>query len=945
MVRRVVARRGPRLLQLRLLKAAVAPNRGRLSDVYSRTSLESSLSSESFEATGSSVLAPEISELLSESAGARFYRADLQVHTPVDKAFEPRPEPTKPDERAQLALEYLGKAKERGIDLVGITEHNDVSWIDELRRAASELGVWLLPGFEVETKEGIHVLCLFDSNRSVSDLEDCLARIGLTKAKRVQRRLELRGEKDFRDLVPFVQDECGGICIAAHIESSKGLLTAIREGARVETWKTPELLAAQLAKPPAEIKSGNGRIVRGEDQNYHRDRLPAYVLTSDCRSAEKIGTESTWIKLGEVSVSGLRQAFLDPTSRIAYSDPATLRKGGRLLGVRWEGGFLDGIGLPINRDLNCLIGGKGTGKSTVVETIRYAFDLPSRTVEVGGAASQLLQYALKSGSKVSILVETGAPARVRYLVERTAPHSPVVRDERGNPLPEVTPQALLAPCVYGQKEIFGIAQSAQARLELLDGFAEDALRGVVERERLLVGRLGENAKIILDTRRRIDDATERLAELPNLEQWRERFKEAGFEELLRERRQLDREERVLTAADEALIRRLRAVDELDGGSGPPAVPASEDLVNDDLLDRARVALAAFDDRWSASIDTLRRQVSSARDELGQIREEWAVRRAGRAAEFDRALRELQERIPEVDPEQYLDVERRIEQLTPLRTVLGQLQQSLANVEKERLALVIQLDDLRGEKHRARSGAATRLNESLEGSVRVELTYQGDRAAFVERLTSLRTGTRADALRRMVEREDFTPSRFGKALRDRTLTNVFGVAEGQASTLERGLGEETLLELEIAELPDRVELLLDVSFGDGRDYRPLARLSPGQKSTAILLLIMQESREPLLIDQPEDDLDNRFIYDDIVRRLRGMKPARQFVIATHNANIPILGDAEQIVALDAQERDGGAVTGYVRARGAIDTTQVREAAEQILEGGREAFAFRRAKYGF
>ena len=103
------------------------------------------------------------------------------------------------------------------------------------------------------------------------------------------------------------------------------------------------------------------------------------------------------------------------------------------------------------------------------------------------------------------------------------------------------------------------------------------------------------------------------------------------------------------------------------------------------------------------------------------------------------------------------------------------------------------------------------------------------------------------------------------------------------------------------------LALDVGPTGTRDYRPLDRLSPGQKSTAILLLIMQESRDPLLIDQPEDDLDNRFIYDDIVQRLREAKPARQFVIATHNANIPILGDAEQIVVLDAKESDGGSVT--------------------------------------
>lgn len=196
---------------------------------------------------------------------------------------------------------------------------------------------------------------------------------------------------------------------------------------------------------------------------------------------------------------------------------------------------------------------------------------------------------------------------------------------------------------------------------------------------------------------------------------------------------------------------------------------------------------------------------------------------------------------------------------------------------------------------------------------------------------------------MVMDPAFSPSELGRLTRERQLSGQWNLPDGQASLLERSLDEETLLRLELAELPDRVTLALDVGPTGTRDYRPLDKLSPGQKSTAILLLIMQASHDPLLIDQPEDDLDNRFIYDDIVQRLRAAKPSRQFLIATHNANIPILGDAEQIVVLDAQERGGPPVRGLLRTRGSIDTTHVRDAAEHILEGGREAFALRQAKY--
>ena len=111
-----------------------------------------------------------------------------------------------------------------------------MSWIDELRSAAHGLGLFLLPGFEVESKEGIHVLCLFDPDTPVTHLEESLVRLGLTQQRRDGQRLQLRTDPDFAGVLSLIQEECGGVCIAAHIESDKGLLCAVREGARVDYW-------------------------------------------------------------------------------------------------------------------------------------------------------------------------------------------------------------------------------------------------------------------------------------------------------------------------------------------------------------------------------------------------------------------------------------------------------------------------------------------------------------------------------------------------------------------------------------------------------------------------------------------------------------------------------------------------------------------------------------
>jgi ABC-type cobalamin/Fe3+-siderophores transport system ATPase subunit len=153
--------------------------------------------------------------------------------------------------------------------------------------------------------------------------------------------------------------------------------------------------------------------------------------------------------------------------------------------------------------------------------------------------------------------------------------------------------------------------------------------------------------------------------------------------------------------------------------------------------------------------------------------------------------------------------------------------------------------------------------------------------------------------------------------------------------------DRLREVEILAPDDRVAIALIID-GAARD---LAELSSGQKATALLLLLFAQGGRPLVLDQPEDDLDNRFVYEDVVSLLRDEKgvadPARrrQIIAATHNANIPVNGDAELVLSL---ADDGGHC--QVRTRASIDDPTVREEIRTVLEGGAEAFRRRAEKYG-
>jgi ABC-type lipoprotein export system ATPase subunit len=150
-----------------------------------------------------------------------------------------------------------------------------------------------------------------------------------------------------------------------------------------------------------------------------------------------------------------------------------------------------------------------------------------------------------------------------------------------------------------------------------------------------------------------------------------------------------------------------------------------------------------------------------------------------------------------------------------------------------------------------------------------------------------------------------------------------------------------------ELPATTSVELNTSSeGEPETWQTIEALSTGQKATAVLLLLLLESEAPLVVDQPEDDLDNRFITDGVVPTMKDEKRKRQFVFSTHNANIPVLGDAELIIGLSTGIQNE-TVQGRVSERhmGSIDMQPVREMVEEILEGGKTAFEMRRQKYGF
>ena len=162
-------------------------------------------------------------------------------------------------------------------------------------------------------------------------------------------------------------------------------------------------------------------------------------------------------------------------------------------------------------------------------------------------------------------------------------------------------------------------------------------------------------------------------------------------------------------------------------------------------------------------------------------------------------------------------------------------------------------------------------------------------------------------------------------------------ERSAKILESFRTSLNPLEMEVIEVEDRVSIELNVGNSSNPHFKDAAELSQGQKCTALLPLLLSRREMPLLIDQPEDNLDNHFIYETIVDAVRRLRAVRQMIFITHNANIPVLGEADYVVVMNSDGKKG-----YIQKAGSLD--DCRDEIIDLLEGGRKAFTERSRRYG-
>ena len=904
--------------------------------------------------------------------GAVFRRCALQVN-PHHYLRTFRDQDIDGDARSH-AETIVAEAVELGVSVLAITDHNDVSDVPSFRAAAEGRAVAIFPGFELTSSEGIHVLCIYPPDTGQERLGRLLGEFGILDTGPSSNL----SNHTFDEVLAKVHEQ-QGISVAAHVVHDNGLFDVISGQARINAWRSEDLLAIQIPETVADLTPDVRQIVENKNPQYRRVRpvgeklAVAAVNARDVTKSEDLRHPSAtcWIKMSEVSIEGLRQAFLDPGSRIRLTsreaEPES-EEHAELAAIAWEGGFLDGTAVHFNPNLNVLIGGRGAGKSTVIESLRYVLGLDPAGEVAQRAHLGIVRQVLRSGTKVSLLARCRRPANREYRIERTVPNPPVIRDETGKVSSLLPSEILPRVEVYGQHEISELARSREKLTRLLDRF--------VKRDETLSRRKADVRRDLEKTRRSIDDVRtelngieKRLAALPGLEETLERYREAGLEERLRERSLLVREERVLDSVSERIdplreclegFRRELPVDRVF--LSPKAL---EGLPGREILSGAGGILERLSREVEASVRGLDEALSRADREITDIHSRWNERKRNVQNTYEKILRELQRSA--VDGEEFIRLRSEIENLRPLR----ERESLLRRLEKEhadrRRTLLAEWEGLKAEEFRLLDRAARKVGRKLRDRVQARVTAAGNREPLFQLLRDEVDGRLSEAIEALARMRDLSLPEFVESCRKgpdavKDLTSVslhqaltdiidgdlstYSIPPAQAKRLAEA-PDEVLMRIEELELPSVTTIRLNTApSGEPPSWQALDDLSTGQKATAVLLLLLLESDGPLIVDQPEDDLDNRFITEGVVPRMREEKTRRQFIFSTHNANIPVLGDAELILALSPE---GEAGEGKARIapdhRGSIDSQPVREIVEELLEGGKDAFETRRRKYGF
>lgn len=937
--------------------------------------------------------------------GAHWWKFDFHTHTPASKdtgAWQAAiGTPTELTPQTWL-LKYMAA----DIDCVAVTDHNTGDWIDKLKAAYAEMKaeadagtpragfreLHVFPGVEISVQGGFHLLAIFDPSATCQTINDLLARVEYDGTRGNSDDVTREGASKVVERILAA----GGLAIPAHVEGGKGLL-------QVEPGTGKCLLDATTVK---QILQEPG-ILALEWTTYTSpkptvlDELKlrfASVVGSDCHSFQGTavpGSRYTWIKMAQPSLEGLRLALLDGQEvSVKRSDESsgftpinTPEHFIESIEIR-DAGFM-GRGrqparLPLNPYFNALIGGRGTGKSTVVHALRLAYRREnelSPNSEAGQTFSRFNKVAKNRIDQGGLRAETAISVQVQRdgtsyrLISRQGGQGYTVEEWDAatgsfTPSPSQACTAQRFPLrLFSQGQIAALAgDNQQALLKVIDDAADTQSQQVA---------FDEAKRAFLATRAQFRELEGKLLgrealtlALQDIQRKLARFEGADHAVVLKNYQRTSRQSRELerqfdAAADWSARLKTFATDVLTEDFPEELFDTGEDGEALNFVQALHTAIAQARQEVEQTAATLHERgrvlhsefeasptfarISAAKATYEELKADLQQQGVSDPSEYGRLVQEKQRIETELKKLEALQ-KQQIELRDKAKTLLEQVQSARRAISAQRSAFL--QETLQGNRFvRIELIPYSRDAQGIERSLR-ELLGAAD-GKYVDDLYQEQDGEApkgllADLLGTVDLCEQ--PGAWETAAFEQALliqkTRLSEACRGQA---EFGGWFNKFLKAEADKRPEFIDHILcwfpedglQVEYsrkGDGRDFQSIGQASAGQRAAAMLAFLLAHGNEPLVLDQPEDDLDNHLIYGLVVQQIRSNKLRRQLIVVTHNPNIVVNGDAELIHVLDFNHQC------HVKQTGSLQDQAMRREVCQVMEGGEEAFERRYQRLG-
>lgn len=398
--------------------------------------------------------------------GARFYKVDLHFHTPASHDYK--------DKSIQYDV-LVDKAIEEGLDLIAVTDHHIGTGYEKMFEAAKGKNIVILPGVEV-TVQNIHIIAIFPEKTNASDIEFLLHNLGIKDEEFGARETIV----SIKITIPGVLEtisKAGGIGIAAHTDSKKGLTEDIRGELRTALIQDESLKILEITKPEEAI------YYDGTDPNYKK-KLTC-VMSSDSHHPDEIGKRATWIKMSECSFQGLKQIIFEPDLRVYLDEPKTTTYQ-NIIAMNVTGGLYKDEIFHFNKNLNCLIGGRGAGKSAVIDFIRFTLNYLPRSNELLYEFYERIAELIGLGNSVFLYIEN---SKGIFKIERKlsdfkeerisgrGKNKELLTEEKVYQLvneefieTEKPLREIIEIEVFGQGEVFELTRRAEDQIKLIDEY-------------------------------------------------------------------------------------------------------------------------------------------------------------------------------------------------------------------------------------------------------------------------------------------------------------------------------------------------------------------------------------------------------------------------------------------------------------------------------------------